>query len=88
MYHKITATKIEEVPKEEHFAILEFERVTYYDGYDSSGAVGIRTNYLVFDSEETLRAWILKNADAKFVILSVKQISYTKSVVIDFEKSS
>lgn len=82
-----TAQKISDIPDGTHFAVLCNDTLSYDDGYGQGTTYATKNfiNYIFFDSEEALSAWIIENHSKKtFRVISTKKVDYqmeTKIVV-------
>ena len=87
------AHEIKDVPTAEHWAVLVNESLTYDDGYGHDATPSLSTKwymtYIVFDDEEALKAWILKDAESTsqktYRVLHVKPATVHKRVTIDVD---
>lgn len=74
-----SASEVKDVPLQAHFAVLCNNSFSYDDGYGSHGMPSMSTHrqmdYIVFDSEEALNAWIIENHTKKtYRVINVKAV--------------
>lgn len=82
-----TITESAKIPENGHFAILVNEQLTYDDGYGDGRSPSTSTlsymNYMHFDTEEALEAWILENhTTKKFRVVYMKPVEYELKTTI------
>lgn len=77
------------IPKHEHYAVITYNRASYYDSYDDLQYVD-ENHYLPFDNEESLSKWIASQVtipnSIEFRVIKVQPMIYDVKTTVSFAK--